>query len=73
MAALRSVTDERVEAQRELDAILRDRASYAQARARIERDGEPADSSWLRKLGWQIDACDRHAARIASRLQEETA
>lgn len=73
MAALRSLEDERAEMQRELDSLLSDRSLYAQKRAQIVLEGEPADSPWLRKIGWQLDACDRSIVRITANLQEGTA
>lgn len=72
MAALRSLEpEEREEVQRDLDVTIAQHAKLRHGVAALRLQGEPADSSFLRKLQWQIDACVRWIARYRELLGEE--
>lgn len=64
MAALHDLDETRAE-------LAQTRAHHARITSRIaslRRAGEPDDSTWLRKLGWQLDACRRWITRYEKEL-----
>lgn len=65
MAALHDLDDET------RTDLARTRSQHAELTSRmtsLRRAGEPADSPWLRKLGWQLDACRQWITRYEAAL-----